>query len=164
LTIASPLTAGEYILTFNIFQNYFGNLGHILGDFALSYTTDPSPTLSTPKTPVFIGSALSLNGTTFSSLSQNELLTHHPAGTDTFAISALINAASPVTGIFLDALENPALPTDGPGQFENGNFVVTEFVMDAAPTPIPATLPLFATGLGAMGLLCWRRKRKQALN
>jgi hypothetical protein len=28
------------------------------------------------------------------------------------------------------------------------------------PTPIPAALPLFATGLGAMGLLGWRRKRK----
>ena len=27
------------------------------------------------------------------------------------------------------------------------------------PTPLPATLPLFATGLGAIGLL-WRRKRK----
>lgn len=29
-------------------------------------------------------------------------------------------------------------------------------------TPLPATLPLFATGLGAMGLLGWRRKRKNA--
>jgi hypothetical protein len=27
-------------------------------------------------------------------------------------------------------------------------------------TPIPAAFPLFATGLGAMGLLGWRRKRK----
>ena len=27
-------------------------------------------------------------------------------------------------------------------------------------TPLPATLPLFATGLGALGLLGWRRKRK----
>ena len=27
-------------------------------------------------------------------------------------------------------------------------------------TPIPATLPLFATGLGGLGLLGWRRKRK----
>jgi hypothetical protein len=26
--------------------------------------------------------------------------------------------------------------------------------------PLPATLPLFATGLGALGLLAWRRKRK----
>jgi len=30
------------------------------------------------------------------------------------------------------------------------------------PTPLPAALPLFATGLGALGLLGWRRKRKQA--
>jgi hypothetical protein len=28
-------------------------------------------------------------------------------------------------------------------------------------TPLPAALPLFAAGLGAMGLLGWRRKRKQ---
>jgi hypothetical protein len=30
----------------------------------------------------------------------------------------------------------------------------------ATVTPIPAALPLFATGLGALGLLGWRRKRK----
>lgn len=29
--------------------------------------------------------------------------------------------------------------------------------------PLPAALPLFASGLGAMGLLAWRRKRKQAV-
>jgi glycerol-3-phosphate acyltransferase PlsY len=33
-------------------------------------------------------------------------------------------------------------------------------VMDI--TRIPATLPLFATGLSALGLLGWRKKRKQA--
>jgi hypothetical protein len=27
-------------------------------------------------------------------------------------------------------------------------------------TPLPSALPLFATGLGALGLLAWRRKRK----
>ena len=30
-----------------------------------------------------------------------------------------------------------------------------------AETPLPAALPLFATGIGALGLLGWRRKRKQ---
>jgi hypothetical protein len=30
------------------------------------------------------------------------------------------------------------------------------------PVPLPAALPLFATGLGALGLLGWRRKRKAA--
>jgi len=32
-------------------------------------------------------------------------------------------------------------------------------VNELAATPLPATLPLFAGGLGAMGLLGWRRKR-----
>src|SRR5262249_57880343 len=32
----------------------------------------------------------------------------------------------------------------------------------AMATPLPAALPLFATGLGALGLLGWRRKRKAA--
>jgi hypothetical protein len=32
---------------------------------------------------------------------------------------------------------------------------------DAGATPLPAALPLFASGLGALGLLGWRRKRKQ---
>jgi hypothetical protein len=29
--------------------------------------------------------------------------------------------------------------------------------------PLPAALPLFVTGLGALGLIGWRRKRKQSL-
>ena len=33
--------------------------------------------------------------------------------------------------------------------------------VDGNETPLPAALPLFATGLGALGLLGWRRKRKQ---
>lgn len=32
----------------------------------------------------------------------------------------------------------------------------------ASATPLPATLPLFASGLGALGLFGWRRKRKDA--
>jgi hypothetical protein len=33
-------------------------------------------------------------------------------------------------------------------------------VIGVNETPLPAALPLFATGLGALGLLGWRRKRK----
>jgi hypothetical protein len=47
----------------------------------------------------------------------------------------------------------------GPGCFSdqgtNGVWAVAPVV-----TPLPAALPLFATGLGALGLLGWRRKRK----
>jgi hypothetical protein len=34
------------------------------------------------------------------------------------------------------------------------------FSLTGDVTPLPATLPLFATGIGALGLLGWRRKRK----
>ena len=37
--------------------------------------------------------------------------------------------------------------------FDNFNITITQ-------TPLPAALPLFATGLGVLGLLGWRRKRK----
>jgi hypothetical protein len=35
-------------------------------------------------------------------------------------------------------------------------------VTAVSATPLPAALPLFATGLGAMGLFGWRRKRKSS--
>jgi hypothetical protein len=41
----------------------------------------------------------------------------------------------------------------------NIDNVTVQFRSDVE-TPLPAALPLFATGLGAMGLLGWRRKRK----
>ena len=37
------------------------------------------------------------------------------------------------------------------------------FSLTGVATPIPAALPLFATGLGALGLLGWRRKRRLAI-
>ena len=39
----------------------------------------------------------------------------------------------------------------------SSNFI---FGTAAATTPIPAALPLFATGLGGLGFLGWRRRRK----
>jgi len=44
----------------------------------------------------------------------------------------------------------------------NVSFVGTlsSLVVVPSVTPLPATLPIFATGLGALGLLGWRRKRK----
>ena len=44
--------------------------------------------------------------------------------------------------------------------FGLGQEVALTFVSADAAVPLPAALPLFATGLGALGLLGWRRKRK----
>jgi len=50
---------------------------------------------------------------------------------------------------------------NGQGGFFGTDAVLAQFVVTAS-TPVPAALPLFATGLGALGLLGWRRKRKTA--
>jgi hypothetical protein len=60
---------------------------------------------------------------------------------------------------------NPCLPGQSPGVTcpQNGTVFVTYNLSGTAPvvvTPLPAALPLFATGLGALGLLGWRRKRR----
>jgi hypothetical protein len=39
----------------------------------------------------------------------------------------------------------------------NGTAFVNE---NTTSTPLPAALPLFATGIGAMGFVGWRRKRR----
>ena len=52
----------------------------------------------------------------------------------------------------------------------SGNFVSSTdglsgsitYTYTPAATPLPAALPMFATGLGGLGLLGWRRKRKNA--
>jgi hypothetical protein len=46
----------------------------------------------------------------------------------------------------------------------SGDATITELTGQGtqAETPLPAALPLFATGLGGLGLLGWRRKKKAA--
>jgi hypothetical protein len=144
LTLATPLPAGKYELTFTIYQNYYGNPGHLLGDFTLDYTTAQSPTLTSSQIPVSIETASSLNGTTFTFPSAGELLANSSQnliGTDTYTITALIDSSSPITGIFLDALKNSSLPANGPGLAYNGNFVVSEFTLDAVPIDTQGKLP-----------------------
>jgi hypothetical protein len=47
------------------------------------------------------------------------------------------------------------------GAYADFSAVVTSS-LSSTPTPLPGALPLFASSLGALGLLSWRRKRKAA--
>ena len=46
------------------------------------------------------------------------------------------------------------------GVTQTANFDNFNITINPNPVPLPGALPLFATGLGALGLLGWRRKRK----
>ena len=53
-------------------------------------------------------------------------------------------------------------PTSGPLGTTFTFTGVVSIDISVSPTPFPAALPLFATGLGALGLFGWRTKRKKA--
>jgi hypothetical protein len=48
----------------------------------------------------------------------------------------------------------------GGGSIFEARSTAAIIARESASTPLPAALPLFATGLGGLGLLGWRRKRK----
>jgi hypothetical protein len=67
---------------------------------------------------------------------------------------------------FFALLLNSAIPQFNANRFgETINFLVEPTSATFVPVPqvpLPAALPLFATGLGALGLLGWLRKRNAA--
>ena len=58
---------------------------------------------------------------------------------------------------------NTSWLTNATSTFTYQETVTYDYTPSAvSETPLPAALPLFATGLGALGLLGWRRKKKTA--
>jgi hypothetical protein len=55
-------------------------------------------------------------------------------------------------------IDGELIDTDGNIQLVSNSIITANAPF--TPTPLPAALPLFATGLGGLGLLGWRRKRK----
>jgi hypothetical protein len=80
-----------------------------------------------------------------------------------FVSYGLTTSIGPITG---SPLFNPGLSfstTAGPLILDSASAAAfTANAGTVSAVPLPAALPLFATGLGALGLLGWRRKRKAA--
>jgi hypothetical protein len=91
----------------------------------------------------------SLNGTP----QPTAQITENTAGVTFFDAGDSLNA---VTQIQFAATLDDGLPNQDPPYAIYDIGALVEY----SPLPLPATLPLFATGLGAMGLLGRRRKRK----
>jgi mono/diheme cytochrome c family protein len=76
-------------------------------------------------------------GTKFAKLDDSSLLatgSSPPISTYTVTVKTKLKG---ITGFRLEALTDPNLPAYGPGRADNGNFVLTEFSVEAAPENEP---------------------------
>ena len=105
--------------------------------------------------PVFPGFPTGATSGTYDQiLDMTSLASYNPAFVSANGGTALSAEAALFAGIMADQtyLNIHTLPS----------FMGGEIRAFLDPVPLPAGLPLFATGLGALGLLGWRRKRKAA--
>jgi hypothetical protein len=65
-------------------------------------------------------------------------------------------------GVNDDIFVGTAVDANGAPLPDNTGSLTISVTDNGLATPLPGALPLFATGLGALGLLGWRRKRKAA--
>lgn len=148
-TVASPLTA----LTFQLHQLFTPPDFHLLGRFRISATTDSRATFAdglqsggdvtatwTVLTPLTFTSSNGSILAPHSSLDGSILASGPLPPTDVYTITALTNLSG-ITGFRLEVFEDPTLPFNGPGrQPINGNFVLSEFTVDAVAVAAP-TVP-----------------------
>jgi hypothetical protein len=98
-------------------------------------------------------------------------LNHNEGGTSTALGSFQLNpgfiSVNPFS--FSQGSNSLEITLQGGNDVESGGRLVitggapTTLSAPLSATPLPAALPLFATGLGALGLLGWRRRRKSQL-
>lgn len=159
--------AGGSLFTFTLSQiNH--NPFHTIGRFRLSVTTDNRSTFAngvanggdveanwSVLTPMI---TTATDGAILNSLYDGSILASgiNPEHS-TYTITALSNFEK-ITGVRLEVLEDPSLPESGPGRYVNGNFVLTELMIDVTPVPEPSTIGL----LSAAGILLLGRKLRKA--
>jgi hypothetical protein len=142
------------VLSFTMYFNH-SNPGHLLGRFRMSVTTDNRSTFADGldtggavnanwivlKNPIVHGPA----GMTFTTLSDSSVLAGGTTAGQGIYTVTYATPVSGITGIRLEALEDPSLPGgNGPGLFErNGNFLLNEITLKAEiAMTIPVTIDI----------------------
>jgi hypothetical protein len=131
-----------------------------INTFSLTQTAGgaATPVISTPS-PILLGT-IPGNSTVGGDLIVD--FTGADPDTARFSLNATLNADGLTASLlFLDLPPGPIFD-ETTGHFFFGPFPGTVTTTASPATPLPGALPLFATGLGGLGLLGWRRKRKQA--
>jgi hypothetical protein len=154
LSIQNTNTSGSVTLRFlDGVTNFFLPIGGPLDLFSHIGTT--APVGSSANLLAFTSSVDTANGQntspgTFNAPTLNPDLTSGSSSKDSDLLIASLAAPYSITERFDFTL----------GAGTTVNFSASTTLTPGPVIPLPAALPLFATGIGGLGLLGWRRKRK----
>jgi hypothetical protein len=149
---SNVVSTGSSVLTLPIGQNMFPPNGTGSNDTSTYQTAILTGTLVVPVAET-VAFSLSSDDDSFLAVGNNVVAQVggvHSSGSTTY--SSILGPGSYLLTLFYADRDHVAayldFSVDGKG------------VTLSSTTPLPATLPLFASGLGVLGLLGWRRKRK----
>ena len=145
-------------LSYNLFDPSLGTLSGVTFDFAGQFSETNL---------VNFTANLDVNATIFLTVIGTGNGSVQNVTSTATASSAAVVAAFTGLGTFpadfhYQSACGPGIATCGTGWSGSLGITYNFIPSTAAETPLPAALPLFVTGLGALGLLGWRRKQKQA--
>jgi hypothetical protein len=154
LTLTHVNRASAATITWDVSVPVLGGGGSAGGVFSVDTTALSllSVNISTTADSHLPGSQYA--GTAGSSITSTEVT--FLDSTSNFLLTLTLNSGSlfvPAASLSLNALEQANCPPDVQCNFRSGDGTISA-------TPLPAALPLFAAGLGSLGLLGWRRKNK----
>lgn len=168
-TVVDQGLVGGTLFTFNLYQEYYY---HSIGDFRLSVTQDDR---SSYADGLAVGgnvaanwivldplTAIATNGAILTIEGDGSILASGNDPIDTVYTVTASTTLTGITGFRLETLQNSSLPVGGPGRYwVNGNFVLSEFTVNADPAsvPEPGTLSMLGAALLCLGALSRKRLR-----
>lgn len=167
--VNAQATPVSYVIDPGTSTNLGGDVETITGSFTFDTATDLESNVSITLTGLSPFAGTYIDNSTDRSQLQADGLAADACGTTGGhgggGNSLCLRFTNPLSGGPTDPLSfvgyvAAGFPNDPATDF--GTSVVGSASPGVATTPLPAALPLFATGLGAMGLFGWRRKRKSA--
>jgi hypothetical protein len=171
------VTAGQYTFTYGPPGLVAGATGHGDSVFLNDFYVGTSLATAIPLGHAFCTEAAS--GCAAASTVGDQFTMNLPAGPVAFGFTfgptlnvTLLNGQVSDQGAYLVQIGLGTSANAGPGQvaylglsdrpYPGTDHDFQDLTLSITATPLPAALPLFAGGLGALGLLGWRRKRKAA--
>jgi hypothetical protein len=162
-TVNNTGFVGGTLFTFTLDQFLSRGL-HEIGRFRISITTDNRGSFSNWAVLDPISFTSSGGATLTKQPDMSILASGTTPATDIYTVTAA-TALIGITGIRLEVIADPSLPHNGPGRStSNGNFVLTEFIVDAtaSPVPEPSSIVLAAAAGVIFGLRVIRRRSVRA--